>query len=683
MKKIYFLYFNIFFSIYNIGLAQSNINLEKSFTESTSDQEKFYIYLDLIDKNMYHNIDVTIQALEACQKMIDQGIKLTPSSLLEYNISQIYFEHNNFNPLKSYQLIIESEALLKNEEITENLKSKFDYIKGYTYMEIGDLESAQKTYYEILDKGRETKDTSSIINGLYSLGQLYGDEKDYESAIKYFLQLVEYQKVFTFRASTVSLIDFELSEAYIETEAYDKALTVIERALKYLDQENVDVIRSDFLLNKGLIYLAQNKIEAAESVYKQLEKIDHSLQDKITLENNLSFLADLYTAKKEYTQALEIHKNIIERSEFDAIRKKLNSCAKAHSICKEMGAFEKAYEFLLAFNETKELQNEDKKRQQTAYLKIKFDSEQKEKDNAILAAEIIKKQSQNKLLYALITLFSLFLLILFGAFFQKKRYNLKLRAEVLRRTQDLQKSNFQLTKSNKELDEFNRILSHDLKEPLRSIVGFSKLAKKTIINNPKAKEYLNYVETSGNQLHQLIQDVFAFQNIKKINVPKYNKVILQNILENSIEKIKNLHPTKQIEFRKNDLPEIISDHRILKTVFESVMENGVKYNDQKTVNINVKYQLKDNLHYFEIEDNGIGIAPDFQEKVFGMFKRLNNREDYKGSGLGLSISRKILEKIGGTISILRSKEDQGSTFIINFPVVEKLQEKTNEMVPVS
>jgi len=195
-----------------------------------------------------------------------------------------------------------------------------------------------------------------------------------------------------------------------------------------------------------------------------------------------------------YPEALGIYKTILSKADSSALDTQLSSYDKVHEICKKMGRFEAAYEYVLAHNEVKVKIEDDKKRQQTAYLKIKFDSEQKEKDNAILAAEIVKEQTQNKFLHTIVALISISLLILVGAFFQKKRYNNKLRKEVLKRTLNLRKSNAQLSKTNKELDEFNRILSHDLKEPLRSIVGFSKLASKVSNNPSKTNEYLGFVQ---------------------------------------------------------------------------------------------------------------------------------------------------------------------------------------------
>ena len=108
----------------------------------------------------------------------------------------------------------------------------------------------------------------------------------------------------------------------------------------------------------------------------------------------------------------------------------------------------------------------------------------------------------------------------------------------------------------------------------------------------------------------------------------------------------------------------------MKLIFENLITNGINFNKSETPKVEVRYFEKETFHYFEFEDNGIGIAPQFQDKIFGMFKRLNDRTIHNGSGLGLNISKRILEQIGGDISIISSKEGKGTTFQIYFPIIK-------------
>jgi len=535
-------------------------------------------------------------------------------------------------------------------------------------MAIGDLESAQETYYENIILNKAEKDTANTISSLYSLGQLYSDQGDYEDALKCYLEIIGYvQSGVNLRPTTIALTDFELSEVYFKMKSYDKAMEIVEKGLEYIVKEKIAILESDFLLHKSAIYLAQNKIDSAEYIYKQLIELDKSAQDQHAIGNNQHLLAEIYTAKKKYKNAFVIYQKQYEGTDSSDLELRMSILNSFHELSKKMKDFESAYEYLLTYNEIKRQKELDRKRQKTAYLKVKYDSEQKEKDNSILAAEIVKKKAEHELLYVLITFISLFLLVLLGAFYQKGKYNKRLEAEVSKRTLNLQKSNERLNKSNKELDQFNRILSHDLKEPLRSIVGFSQLAKQEKSLSIKVKEYLAFVEMSGVQLSQLIQDVNTFQKANKIKPKQFSSIDIVDELVDIFNVLRRKYPDKPVTYEFAGTPKITIDSKILAPIFQNILDNAIKFNNQKEILININYTKKDQFHVFEIKDNGIGIDTQYHEKVFEMFKRLHNRKTYNGSGLGLSIAQKLVEKIDGDISVLTSSKTMGTTFSMSFP----------------
>ena len=230
---------------------------------------------------------------------------------------------------------------------------------------------------------------------------------------------------------------------------YDNASKVIERGFKYLETHKIDIIKADFLFNKGNIFIGQNKIDSAEYIYQQLLALDTNVQDQHTITKRENLMAKIYTAREKYADALNIYKNIIEQSDSTEIELKMTSFQSAFEISKKMEDFEKASKYLEAYIDLNKQKEEDSKRQKTTYLKIKFDSEQKDKANAILEAEIINEKEEQRILYALIALITLFSLILLGAFYQKWRFNKKLKTEVLKRTINLKQSNEQLFRTNK------------------------------------------------------------------------------------------------------------------------------------------------------------------------------------------------------------------------------------------
>lgn len=671
MKKNNFLFAYIFLFVIFAHKAQSQSASfsEDTFTEQTSSQDKFGMYLDSIKKYLYRNVRITESAFEECRKIIEQETPLADSLLFQHHLFKVNYLLNKQKPLDAFQLILDSEPFTKNDKTPKKLKSSFNYYKAYTYMVLGDLEAAQKTYYTNLESAEVEKDTNSMMSSLYSLGQLYSDEDDYDSAIKCFSKILEYDATFESKPMTIALTNLELGETYYNKKEYRKALEIVNNIFPYLEEQDLNLLLSDFLFYKGVNHLKLNEIDSARYVSEQFSKLDESIKDEYAKSIHLKFLGKLYTAQKMYGKALDIYKNRLEQVDSIDFVEKRAAYSNAHEICKEMGNFEGAYNYLLAYNDAKKQMDEDEKKQKTAYLKIKFDSEQKEKDNAILSAQIAKKQTQQKLLYAFMAILGLCLLGLFGAFYQKIRYNRKLETEVVKRTQSLKESNDKLVVLNKELDEFNRILSHDLREPLRDIIGFSQMGMKEVGDKPRAKEYLEFVVRGGKQLGQLINDVNNFQRQSKIVVEENIPIDFEAFIEKITYVIKQKYPDKDIQLvdsNLNEIAKIVTDPQIITPVFQNIIDNAVKFNAHETVHIKINYYPKDEVHCFEIEDNGIGIKPEYYGKVFNMFARLNNKLNYSGSGLGLSLAKKLIEKVGGSISVLRSQVNQGSTFVVQF-----------------
>lgn len=266
------------------------------------------------------------------------------------------------------------------------------------------------------------------------------------------------------------------------------------------------------------------------------------------------------------------------------------------------------------------------------------------------------------------TLFGLVILILLGAFYQKRRFNRKLKAEVSKRTMELKHANIQLINTNNELDEFNRILSHDLKEPIRSLVGFSTLLKKKGVQSQEANEYLGYIEQSGKHLYETLSAVSAFQNTVPQEMPIVASVDIAQLSENIIRKQQDKNPDKKIKYSGVKLPIIHSYRSAIHTIFEELINNALRFNQSEVPTINIHYTERSGHHCFEFEDNGIGIAPEFQQQIFGMFKRLNGRDKYGGAGLGLNVALKMARRLDGDITIVSSEEDKGSIFQFTFPI---------------
>ncbi len=230
----------------------------------------------------------------------------------------------------------------------------------------------------------------------------------------------------------------------------------------------------------------------------------------------------------------------------------------------------------------------------------------------------------------------------------------------------LEKVNNELLNINKELDNFVYHTSHDLKAPLKSVLGLITLSKKESTNNKDLSSYLNMMEKSIHKLEEFILSVIEYSTNAKSEV--INELIdFDEIINESLEQLNEYRKLKDIRIIKkiSTNNSFHSDPKRLKIVFNNLITNAVKYHitNQKDPFIKISVnEIKDNLH-IEVEDNGKGIKDEFIDKIFDMYFRAS--EDSTGSGLGLYIAKETVSKLGGRISV-RSEYGNGSIFTIIF-----------------
>jgi len=241
-----------------------------------------------------------------------------------------------------------------------------------------------------------------------------------------------------------------------------------------------------------------------------------------------------------------------------------------------------------------------------------------------------------------------------------------------------------LEKANKELDRFAFMASHDLQEPLRKIRAFSdRLAEKNKDRfDDDDKLNLSRIQKSAARLQDLIKDILSFSKVsaesygfEKIAMPQLLKEVIDDmqptILENNVQVITS-----------STLPSLPVNPGLIKTVFFNLLSNAVKYakSDEPAV-IEIYGDNNDTAveKYCRIyvKDNGIGFDQEYAELIFGMFQRLHSQQAYPGTGIGLALCKKIVEKHNGFISAL-SKEKEGSTFIVSLPY-DQVQEPANRV----
>jgi len=233
---------------------------------------------------------------------------------------------------------------------------------------------------------------------------------------------------------------------------------------------------------------------------------------------------------------------------------------------------------------------------------------------------------------------------------------------------EINDKNASLLKINDEMERFAYIASHDMKTPLRTIISFLGIIEKKVNKREfeNLNEYLNYAQDGATQMHHLITDILEYSRLSSSESEK-SMVDLNEIFYFVKQQVDPISSQYQI-LKQSDLPTILANKAKMKTLFQNLIENGLKYNkkDKPTILVNSN-ETKEEV-VLEFIDNGIGIDPEYKNKIFEMFKRLHTSNNYKGTGIGLAICKKIVESMNGLID-LKSNVTEGSVFVIKLPKV--------------
>jgi len=226
----------------------------------------------------------------------------------------------------------------------------------------------------------------------------------------------------------------------------------------------------------------------------------------------------------------------------------------------------------------------------------------------------------------------------------------------------------ELARSNRELDDFAYVVSHDLKEPLRGIDAFSTFLAEDYADklDEQGRKYVGVLRDSAMRMNALIEDLLVLSRIGRTD-QTYAPVSVQSLLEDIRQDLAFTLEQKKVDLRiQSGLPTITCQPVHLKQVFQNLISNAIKFNDKPQPVVEIACHEDDSLYTFSVRDNGIGIDERYHEKIFQIFQRLGRREDYEGTGAGLTICKKIVEARGGKIW-LESKVGQGSIFSFTIP----------------
>jgi light-regulated signal transduction histidine kinase (bacteriophytochrome) len=221
----------------------------------------------------------------------------------------------------------------------------------------------------------------------------------------------------------------------------------------------------------------------------------------------------------------------------------------------------------------------------------------------------------------------------------------------------------ELKRSNEELRQFAYITSHDMQEPLRTIASFTQLLERRYKNrlDDDADEFMDYIVEASIRMKQMILDLLEYSKIGR-NEKEFHAVDMEEVLNDIIINLHDLIERTDAEITHDPLPIVIGERDNLFRVLQNLIGNAIKFrkpDEPSKVYISAKY--KKDKYIFSVQDNGIGIEKQYMERIFTIFQRLHTKDKYEGTGIGLSIVKRIIERHGGRIWV-ESEPGVGSTF---------------------
>ncbi len=237
-------------------------------------------------------------------------------------------------------------------------------------------------------------------------------------------------------------------------------------------------------------------------------------------------------------------------------------------------------------------------------------------------------------------------------------------------TAELERSNADLARSNSELEQFAYVASHDLQEPLRKVASFTQLIERRYgdLLDERGRQYVAFAVDGAERMQVLINDLLAFSRVGRV-YDASSEVDLNAVCDNAEQNLTHrIEPTEAV-IERDKLPTVTGDPTLLNMLWQNLIGNALKFSDpQRPPRVQITCTREDDMWHFAVKDNGIGIDPQFADKIFIIFQRLHSRGDvYGGTGIGLAMCRKIVEHHGGQIWLDTEDPPPGATFRFTLP----------------
>lgn len=658
------------------------------------------------------------QVIDSLQQVLTQTDSVTHRAdwfLKTLHLANVQVEHLKYDEaLKNYQSILNAQPAVSTEMILNaklgigkiyyfqgNYKKALFFLKpiylehqktdefAYIYAEatrlsgmsnvfLGNYATSYELQIEALRIFNDLGDSLKIARLNYDIANTYFYQEQYQVALDYFQKAL---KIYKSHQDTKGLFRSyaAIGSAYGYLGQMDKAISFNEFALKSARKNGNAQDISWASLNVGANHYSKKNYKVALNHLVEGLKLSRANKDDRLASNILVTISRVYTDMEQFDLAIDYLEEGL------ALAQKSNDRSNIREIYKwfaetyyEKGNLEKYHYYIDQFIAIKDTLYNEEVMSQINSLQQDFEVQhtEREKEIALLKKnEEIQKLKENSLVGGAI-LGILVLSLISVLMYNRSKNQRALNQLLASKNKEILQQNKLLEASNKDLEQFAHIISHDLKEPLRNISGFTTLLKRRChhYQDEEAAEYMGFVFNSVNQMHQLLTDLLDYSKISAKNKEQKQELVDTNqIVQDVLSTLHHRVQEEQAHIKVDNLPAVKAHPSQLHQVFQNLIINALKFKSNQLPHIHITCFQRETDYVFSVQDNGIGIEKAFFDKIFVPFQRLHNRSQYEGSGIGLSSCKKIIEEYGGKIWV-ESELEAGSTFYFSLPKVPQVSE---------
>ena len=652
------------FILLHLSLSATGTTVDSIATPKLWLEEQNNIGQQLLKDNQFFDQAVTVfksaSDFAATQNLSDQF----PELLIGYGIAL----YKNGDIQNAHSILIEILPKIKSSNL--KLQAEVYQIIGMTLVFKNKFPEGYKYQMDALQYYSEIKDSAGVMSVHFDLGSNFVSQGQSKLALNHYEKGIVLAEAIN-DTKMIILGNTAIGGTWASLKDFDKALKYIDESIRLAKVIGDNEELAWASINRGHILGQQGKYEEAEPYLQKAYDLSFVIGNKLLTAYSLEQMSDLCLQQGKVNKAIEKLDESYEFYEELGQSNSLQNLTKKYAeIYFQQENFKKYKEYTDQYILLKDSLYSKDMMESMASLKQDFEIQKLERENQIKLLtkdqEFAKAKSYtiSAITCGTIVVFVLLLVMMYNrnqAATEKNEILTAKNAEILRQNESL-------INSNNDLEKFAYIISHDLKEPLRNINGFTRLLKRKLTKytmDEDINEYAQFITNGTEQMSDLLNGLLEYS---KVSVNKAEKEVInfnelvQKVLNNFTIQLEQKNCTVQVA----PLPNIACRSIQLNQVFQNLIANAIKFGPAKGNKINISVQDTGEDYRFCIQDNGIGIEPEYQKDIFVVFKRLNDRGTYSGSGIGLATCKKIVEDHGGTIDV-KSEKGKGSCFFFTLP----------------